>query len=378
MQKTDPDFSEKLKKYGAENFDTCYNCGNCTAVCSLTDEQANFPRIMIRYGLLGLKKEILSSKELWLCYACGDCSETCPRQADPGNYMSALRRYAISRYEPTGLTGMLFTSNPFAIAFTLLLAALLGVFLITLQPESNVSRWIFQYMSFEVIHDLGMILFLFTGVMIIIGLVRMILFLAPKIEKKGGPGDKKKFLNGNSLWQVLKELMAMSRHRKCDEEVDQYWMHKPWYVRPWFVHWSMMWGFIGLLTATTLDFIFKDPATDIWWPSRILGTLAGLLMMYGATLAIVYRLKKISASYQNTNLADWMFLVFLWLAGLTGFWLEIAVAIDAQQMIHHVVFVIHTIISMELVLLFTFSKFAHAIYRPIALFFYFRDRQLAV
>jgi hypothetical protein len=30
---------------------------------------------------------------------------------------------------------------------------------------------------------------------------------------------------------------------------------------------------------------------------------------------------------------------------------------------------------MELVLLFAFSKFAHAAYRPLALFFYFRDNQ---
>ena len=93
--KIDPAFKYEIIKYGAEDFRECYNCGNCTAVCNLTEESANFPRIFIRNGLLGLKKDILKSRELWMCYGCGDCSESCPRGADPGAYMAALRRYAI-------------------------------------------------------------------------------------------------------------------------------------------------------------------------------------------------------------------------------------------------------------------------------------------
>jgi hypothetical protein len=134
-----------------------------------------------------------------------------------------------------------------------------------------------------------------------------------------------------------------------------------------------MWGFIGLLLATTLDFILKDPATAIWWPSRIIGTVAGLLMVYGASLSINYRLKKVTKAFEETRLADWTFLWFLWIAGITGFWLEVSVALNADFLVNHIVLLIHTIISMELVLLFAFSKFAHALYRPLALFFYFRE-----
>ena len=96
MSTIKPDFAEEIKKYGATDFDACYNCGNCTAVCELTDKNANFPRMFIRYGMLGQQEEILKSKELWLCYACGECSLNCPRQAAPGDYMSAMRRYAIA------------------------------------------------------------------------------------------------------------------------------------------------------------------------------------------------------------------------------------------------------------------------------------------
>jgi nitrate reductase gamma subunit len=133
----------------------------------------------------------------------------------------------------------------------------------------------------------------------------------------------------------------------------------------------IMMGFLGLLLATILDFILKDPATDIWLPSRILGTVAGLMMMYGASLALWYRLIRPTRFYAKSSPADWSFLIFIWLAGFTGFWLEAAVTIHADSLTNQVIFIIHTVISMELVLLLIFSKFAHAVYRPVALFIHF-------
>ena len=72
-----------LKQYGAFDIGACFNCGNCTAVCPLSEGDATFPRKIIRYAQVGMRESLLSSKELWTCYACGECSETCPRQAEP-------------------------------------------------------------------------------------------------------------------------------------------------------------------------------------------------------------------------------------------------------------------------------------------------------
>ena len=369
MSRIDPTFASELKKFGAKDFSACFNCGNCTAVCDLTDKNANFPRIFIRQGMLGQKEEILQSKELWLCYACGECSETCPRQAGPGDYMAALRRYAIASYEPTGITKLMFKSNPVFILLTLFFAILLGFFLFTLKPDHEISRWLFTILPYSVIHNVGLVIFSFTGLSVAWGLITMFLKLSKNNDKK----EKFKGSFVKSLIEISKEIATMNRYKSCDEEEDSLWKLKPWYTQPWFVHWSIMWGFIGLLVATSLDFILKDPATNIWWPSRILGTISGILMVYGASLAINYRMKKVTKAYSETRLADWTFLWFLWVAGVTGFWMELSVAFGADLMINHIVFIIHTIISMELVLLFAFSKFAHAFYRPLALFFYFRE-----
>jgi ferredoxin len=371
MSRIDPGFASEIKKYGAKDFSACFNCGNCTAICGLTDKNANFPRMFIRQGMLGQKEEILQSKELWLCYACGDCSETCPRQAGPGDYMAAMRRYAIASYEPTGLTKLMFKSNPGFIVLTLFFALMLGFFLFTLKPDHEVSRWLFTILPYAVIHNMGLVIFSITGLSVAWGMVAMALKLSKTI-------DKSEKSNGSWLSSLLKignEIATMNRYKTCDKEADSFWKNKSAAVQPWFVHWSIMWGFIGLLVATILDFIIKDPETQIWWPSRILGTIAGLLLLYGTSLAINYRLKKVTKAYSETRLADWTFLLFLWIAGITGFWLEISIALNANYLFNHIVLLIHTIISMELVLLFAFSKFAHAAYRPLALFFYFRDNQ---
>jgi ferredoxin len=369
MARVNPRFAEEITKYGAKDFKACYNCGNCTAICNLTEKNANFPRIFIRQGLLGQTDEILRSKELWLCYACGDCSLNCPRQAAPGDYMSALRRYAISKYEPTGLTKLIFKSNQFSVLITLFFAILLGLFLVTIKPENEIARWIFNIFPYEVIHNIGIAIFSITGLSMVWGLLVMSLKLSKNLKNE--TKNRKSFFK--SLMEVIRELGMMKRYKDCDQEEDSFWSKKPSLLKPWFVHWSIMWGFIGLLIATTLDFIFKDPSTDIWLPSRILGTFTGILLFYGTTVAIIYRLKKITRTYNETKLADWMLLIFLWLAGITGFWLETAVLFSAVNLVNQVVFIIHTIISMELVLLFAFSKFAHAIYRPLALFFQSRN-----
>jgi ferredoxin len=373
MSELDLKFASEISKFGATNFSACYNCGNCTAVCNLAESQANFPRMFIRYAMTGQPEKILNSKEIWLCYACGDCSESCPRQAFPGDYMAALRRYTIAKVDKTGLTRLLFTNNPLAIIFTFLLACLLGSLVLTVKSDESVARWLFTYIPYEVVHNIGLAIFSLTGLTMIAGMISFI----GNLQKTGlvDSAGYKPALSWPKVMNALKktgiELAAMKRYQSCDKEEDSYWKHKAWFLKPWFVHWTIMWGFIGLLLATTLDFIFKDPATIMWLPSRILGTLTGILLMYGTSLAIAYRLMRITKTYSDGKLADWTFLIFLWFAGFTGFWLELAVMLQADTMLNHIIFLVHTVISMELVLLFVFSKFAHAVYRPCALFLYF-------
>ena len=54
---------------------------------------------------------------------------------------------------------------------------------------------------------------------------------------------------------------------------------------------------------------------------------------------------------------------------MTGFALEVALYLPSAPAWGYWVFLFHVAVAMELVILAPFMKLAHAIYRPVALFF---------
>ena len=104
-----------------------------------------------------------------------------------------------------------------------------------------------------------------------------------------------------------------------------------WYRRRWFIHAATMWGFLGLFAATILDYGLdivgiKETGTPvpIWYPVRLLGTVAGVLLVYGVTMIIIDRARRASTSVARSTNADWTLLTLLWITGVTGFGLELA------------------------------------------------------
>ena len=141
------------------------------------------------------------------------------------------------------------------------------------------------------------------------------------------------------------------------------------------MHGAIMWGFFGLVAATGLDYLLlilagKVPGQPVplWNPTRLLGTLAGVLVLFGTTRALVARFKKPEKYSSHSLLSDWLFLWLLLVAVVTGFIVEVALYLPRGTVWGYVVFLVHVIVGIEIVLLFPFTKSAHAIYRPIALF----------
>ena len=97
IEKLDPGFKyEVAKKPGGRNIRKCYACGSCTAGCPVFQVETEYnPRKLIRMILLGMRKEVLSSKVIWLCARCYVCSANCPQDVDFSNIMMALRDMAV-------------------------------------------------------------------------------------------------------------------------------------------------------------------------------------------------------------------------------------------------------------------------------------------
>jgi nitrate reductase gamma subunit len=136
-----------------------------------------------------------------------------------------------------------------------------------------------------------------------------------------------------------------------------------------------MWGFLGLLVATALDYALdllgvKATGTwvPIWYPVRLLGTISGLFLVYGTSVIMIRRLRKTDRAWLYSSAFDWAFLILMWLSGVTGFLLELAVYLPTPPLWGYWMFLFHVAVAGEMLLLIPFTKFAHAIYRAVALF----------
>jgi heterodisulfide reductase subunit C len=106
IERLDPSFKHEVAaKPGGVHLRRCFACGTCTAGCPVFQVETDYnPRKIIRMILLGLRKELLSSKVLWLCQRCSICSANCPQDVDFSNIMTVLRDMAVSEgYAPADL-----------------------------------------------------------------------------------------------------------------------------------------------------------------------------------------------------------------------------------------------------------------------------------
>jgi nitrate reductase gamma subunit len=102
---------------------------------------------------------------------------------------------------------------------------------------------------------------------------------------------------------------------------------------------------------------------------RLLGTIAGLALVYGTAMLMWRRFRRADRSLRTSTAADWTFLILLLASGLTGFAIEVGLYLPAPPAWGYWMFLFHVAVAMVLVLLAPFVKFAHAVYRPLALFF---------
>ncbi len=367
-----------IQRFGATDVSACFSCGTCTASCPLSETDATFPRRIIRYAQLGMKDALLSSKELWACYQCGECAESCPTQADPSEFMAATRRYAIASYDKTRIAWTMYTRPLLATVLAVVVAAFFALFMYSAHgPQSGESLAIFEFIPEDLIHNTGIVVM----VLVVLAGLGGVISMARSIGRREGVGWGSVFggraalgRSAHAAWAAIgRESLGQVQFRKeCDVDQDT----APWYRQRWLVHAVTVWGFLGLLAATGLDYglaLLGIKATGtpvpIWYPVRLLGTVAGLMLIYGTSVLIIDRYRAANRSVRSSSTADWLLLALLWITGVTGFVLELALYLPSAPAWGYWVFLLHVAVAMELVLLAPFMKLAHAVYRPVALFF---------
>ena len=93
----DPKFKYDVAAHpGGENIKLCFACGTCTAGCPVSEITSEFdPRKIIRQIMLGMRKQVLSSRAIWQCVQCYACTAKCPQNVKFKNIIMALREMAV-------------------------------------------------------------------------------------------------------------------------------------------------------------------------------------------------------------------------------------------------------------------------------------------
>lgn len=365
----DVELMEKIKKYGSSgtlDVNACFNCGNCTAVCPLAEDSSGFPRRVIRMAQVGLEKQLLADEDIWRCYACGECTQTCPREADPAEFMAAARSYAISRYDVTGISRLMYNSVVGNILVFLAFSTFFALLLLSHRGDLHGRPVaLFEFIPGVWVHDIGVVLFTVIGLSSAVGALSMIY----RVVTRERPGGQPAFAISTllpALWTAATDALTHRRFRSCDDEQPT---DIPLHLRPWFVHATIMGGFLAMLAATTLDFYLKPIGSHVppWYPMRILGTLGGMVSLYGMSIVIARRICAKDAPYKKSSFSDWFFLLLLAATVFTGLLTEVVVYLPQPSMTGYLLFLVHIVLAMDLLVMMPLTKFAHVLYRTLAL-----------
>lgn len=345
MATIDTKFGKKLQKYGATNFNACYNCGTCTAVCSLSDAEQSFPREMVRYSVLGLTKEAKSSLKPWLCYYCGECTTHCPQEANPGELMMALRRWQIGAYDWTGLSGLLYRNVAgYFLAFAFIIALVIGL------------ADYFQLSQQQLIHYGHLFeIFAISGVFVAIILPNIIQMWYWTVLKQKIKFDMKIYFP--TLRDLFIHMFTQKRTLDCERTRE----NKIW----WFEHLVLVIGYISLLFTT----VFLD-----WFGTNsiVIVTLGYVMSAIVFIVTFDFMIRRIRKSNEKTTFShpsDWFFVIWLFFMGISAFAVRLLIDLNVLEN-YFFIYYFHLIILVQWALVIVpFGKWLHFIYRPFAMYF---------
>jgi quinone-modifying oxidoreductase subunit QmoC len=379
--KSDPNLLNEIREYGHFDTSACYQCGSCTVVCDLAKDSVSFPRKMLQYGLFGLRKLLRGSVEPWICYYCGDCSTTCPRETEPGEAMMTLRRWLTSQYDWTGLSAKMYKSKIWELAALFAVGAFMSLLifffhgpLVTERVELNTFAPVHLVHTFDLIMFAVLAFFLFTNAF------RMYWFTMHQDKDigvfdiiKGFKKDGFGFVehNGEKVKIPLTTFLAEIKTIIVNFATQKMFLSCKKNTKRWLLHFLLVSGYVImlLLVVAFLLWFQTDNIYPITHPQRWLGYYATIVLLFCTIEIIVSRFKKREQIHKFSDFSDWMFPVLLFLTTVSGILVHIFRYMGLPLATYYT-YAVHLVIAVAmLVIEVPFGKWAHLLYRPLAVFF---------
>ncbi|MGQ9756411.1 MAG: 4Fe-4S dicluster domain-containing protein [Bryobacteraceae bacterium] len=357
--RVNPNLHREIVGFGGHDVGLCMNCGNCTAICPISEEPgASFPRRIIHLLQVGHVNKLLQTADPWLCYYCGECSESCPRGANPGETMMATRRYLTARYDWTGLAGLFYKSAAAEITALILVGLFVTALFAFLHGPvitSHVELNTFAPVHWVELGDLAM------------AAVLSFFLLTNSFRMAWG------FMGGAEMLKIsplvylqqiptfLVHFFTQKRWRRCGSEQSK---------SRWLTHVILVSGYLSMLTLVLvlLRWFQTDEVHPFYHPQRLWGYYATGALLYATVSFMVSRWRKAAPMHRFSEASDWIFLVMLFLTAFTGIVMH-ALRIAGLPLATYISYVIHLAVAVAmLVVEVPFGKWAHLLYRPLAIY----------
>jgi len=350
-----PEARDELRRRGGDTAQRCFQCATCSAVCELAPDDQPFPRRQMLLAQWGQIDRLAADPAVWLCHQCNDCTVRCPRNARPGDVLQAVRSMVIEKLAAPAWLGRLVGKA--RTTWPLLLGAPLLFWVILLGLTGNLS-WPAHVEAFEQVVPHVLIYSVYLPVA---AWVLAVAFIGGKrfwaVMGASGPPRNGSFLG--ALMPALAEIATHRRFAQCEA------------ARPRRLgHFLLMWGFIGaavtsgLLVVELYGFGMEMPL-PLGHPFKILGNVSAVALVVGVVFLVVERWGRPLVSGATTAF-DSFFITVVFLVIGTGVLSEIArFALPGE--LAGGLYVAHLSFVLTLFLTFPYSKFAHALYRTLAL-----------
>jgi quinone-modifying oxidoreductase subunit QmoC len=352
-----PGARKDLVRLGADNLGRCYQCATCTSVCALSTPEIPFPRQQMLLAQWGMVDQLAADPAIWLCHQCADCSERCPRDAKPGDVLQSMRAVVIRSLAFPKAVGSLVANAratwPLMVLapwlFWVLLLLVMGKFPVDVEHlvadgyEAVVPHWLLYVVFFPIAGWVSLAAWVSGS--------RLWKMMGRRTNRKGS------FLSG--LIAVLTDVATHKSFGECEAKPSRRTGHL-----------LLFWGFAGAAITSGLlivaIYIQKlDMPLPLWHPYKLLGNISAVMLVVGAIQLLINRYGS-GKSLVSSSAFDNFFLLLVAAVIGTGVVTEV-VRLAEMPAAAFVTYSLHLGVVTTLFLSFPYSKFAHMVFRCVAL-----------
>jgi quinone-modifying oxidoreductase subunit QmoC len=374
LVRPDRAFVRQVVAAGGGSVKQCMQCATCSIACSLSNDSSPFPRKELLWAQWGLADRLMADPDVWRCHQCDDCSTRCPRGARPGDVLAAIRQLVVRHYAVPRFLADWIRRPRFIPVLLGIPALLIGLTLIgrgPLESALGFEEHSAFYAAFFPHWLLISFFSLFTGLAALAAVVGAARFWGAMRAADRAAGRRP---NGG-LWPALrgtlKSIVTHDRFAECTARAPRRTAHLLAFYGFAALFAVTVWAVLDLYVNPLIGIASRYPFAPLH-PMKLLANVGAVALVAGSGKALLDRRAVVRAGGANTAF-DWTFAWLLLLVGVTGLATELLrlwaepTDVPALDSAAYATYFFHLVLVFALLVYLPYSKFAHLLYRTVAL-----------